>query len=781
MNIWRRGLALVLALTLCLSLPVFAQEQTTSVQQTQTAAAGQDKSPELPPDDLDPTPTDPEPTDPEPTDPEPVDPEPTDQELMEAYQIPDNWAKDALLFAVRSGLMQGDANSNIRATGTATRAEVATILARVLKTQTQADISGYTDAKPGSWYYNDMAKAVAVGIFTGTGDGKLQPDANITREQCFVVIARAFGITGGTVEDTTAYWDWHSISGWAVEGMASLVKAGVVNGSGGKLNPQGIITRQELAAVLYRLTTALDTQVPQSFTGKLVAATDTVAPGTVINGDLLLSSEAQELCLTEVQITGRLVIQGCGQVKLTLTGCNVGQLVVCRPAEIAVDGGVGEIVVMKDATVSGTVNTLTLRASALFASGTAGQVAVYAGSFTLGESAAAESIMVNYTDKGKTLTVNGAAGTVTIGAKDMTVNGTGTAQVLQLQKEGSSVSLQAGSTQTNIDQGLSGLTAQRTDTNMPGQGTEKANITATFGNVSGTRKCRLIWYLNGSVVGYNSQFSLSGGAFNTCPMDFTSYINKNWDTVDVRLVVQYEDESRSFAFTVTLNTIYPQALKVRTEDVTAKLKTATGLYKSHNSQSLTGYITTVAAGTTVVYETYYGTAFARIRLSNGTVGWVKYSTLSISGAKFTVDWDYSTAVKECWVNRVRCASSSNSYLIWVSLYTQKVNIFKGSKGNWKLIRTCPCATGKNTKPTLVQTTTIRYKTAKWNFNGFYCHHVSVIDGDGRAFHSLPYKYTGGIYDSTIGRVVSSGCIRMYDADCIYIYNNIPTGTAVVVY
>ena len=36
-------------------------------------------------------------------------------------------------------------------------------------------------------------------------------------------------------------------------------------------------------------------------------------------------------------------------------------------------------------------------------------------------------------------------------------------------------------------------------------------------------------------------------------------------------------------------------------------------------------------------------------------------------------------------------------------------------------------------------------------------------------------------DASIGYPISHGCVRMYDEDVAYIYNNIPVGTTVVVF
>ena len=53
---------------------------------------------------------------------------------------------------------------------------------------------------------------------------------------------------------------------------------------------------------------------------------------------------------------------------------------------------------------------------------------------------------------------------------------------------------------------------------------------------------------------------------------------------------------------------------------------------------------------------------------------------------------------------------------------------------------------------------------------------------GHAFHTRTYiKGTSYLLDPTIGHPASQGCVRMYDADVNWLWDNMPFGTTVVVY
>ena len=176
------------------------------------------------------------------------------------------------------------------------------------------------------------------------------------------------------------------------------------------------------------------------------------------------------------------------------------------------------------------------------------------------------------------------------------------------------------------------------------------------------------------------------------------------------------------------------------------------------------------------YEYYHGPTDQEI---------LKMVTNKYAG-NYTLAWaqnhDYSQNVKTRWVN-LQGYSSKSKYLIWVNLTYQRVNIFEGSQGRWTLIRSCLCGSGKPSTPTISGVFAVTYKQNAWNYGSYYCGPVVRFYG-GYAFHSrLEYwpMGSGRYYDARIGFPISHGCLRMYDNDIWWIYNNIPSGTTVVVH
>lgn len=170
--------------------------------------------------------------------------------------MPDDWSTPALTAAIDNGLLSGS-DGKILPKDYLTRAQMATIIVRAFGAVSETSMSSFKDVPQDSWYYSFMQKAVAMKVFTGDGSGYLTPEANITREQVFVVLSRAFDLTatGGTA-CLDKFTDKGDIAAWAAPYAAALVEKGYVNGSNGCLYPKNNITRAEFAQIMYNIVSA---------------------------------------------------------------------------------------------------------------------------------------------------------------------------------------------------------------------------------------------------------------------------------------------------------------------------------------------------------------------------------------------------------------------------------------------------------------------------------------------------------------------------------------------
>ncbi len=174
-----------------------------------------------------------------------------------------------------------------------------------------------------------------------------------------------------------------------------------------------------------------------------------------------------------------------------------------------------------------------------------------------------------------------------------------------------------------------------------------------------------------------------------------------------------------------------------------------------------------------------------ITYADGTAPTKIFDTIQSSykgNYKSSYNPDYLDVTKQNFVNS-RGYSSNTQYLVWANLATQKVNVFQGSKGNWKLIKVFRCASGAPSTPTPQGVTHVTYKQTAWKTDKYVCKPiVRFYPNTGYAFHSILYKADeSGILDGSIGFPVSHGCLRMKPASIQWIYDNIPSKTTVVIY
>lgn len=269
--------------------------------------------------------------------------------------FPTDWSAAGLRSAVQNGLLNGS-NGQINSSGLLIRAQMAAIVNRAFAARKTADLSVYSDANTSAWYYNDLELAVAMRTFQGA-NGKLNPEAPITREEAFVVLARAFALESGDTSVLNHYTDGASVSAWAQSSVAALIENGYVNGANGKLNPKTSITRAEFAKVISEMASTYadaDDSLSATVDGSVIVRENSVSlSGKTINGDLIIADGVSRIDLTGVTVTGRIVLRG-GESGVTFKDTKAGKGIIAN-TDIAVSGSVDNITVAQGSAI--TVNS----------------------------------------------------------------------------------------------------------------------------------------------------------------------------------------------------------------------------------------------------------------------------------------------------------------------------------------------------------------------------------------------------------------------------------------
>lgn len=406
------------------------------------------------------------------------------------HDFPTDWSAAGLRSAVQNGLLNGS-NGEIDGNGLLTRAQLAAIVNRAFGADKAADLSGFTDVRPDAWYHNDMAVSVAMGAFQGA-NGKLNPESPITREEAFAVLARAFGLDGDA-SALSDYTDGDSVSPWAKSAVSALIDSGFVNGANGRLNPRSSITRAEFAKVISGMaSTFADNGLSDTVDGNVIVRSSGASlAGKTINGDLILADGAAQADLTNVTVTGRILIRG-GADGVTFGNTSAGR----------------GIIVHSDVSIAGTADSITV----------AGAAAV-------------------------TVQSGASVGSITVNAENAKITGAG--KVGEVRANADNVSVSTSGTRVSASEDVSGVQA--------GSKTVAAGKTETVSQTSGGSSS------GGASSGGGSS---SGGSSNGGGSSSNNEQNVNAEIADAKVVttdagaylaLSFKDGFKADATTVTVD------------------------------------------------------------------------------------------------------------------------------------------------------------------------------------------------------------------------------------
>lgn len=167
------------------------------------------------------------------------------------------WAKNQIEVLASKGIINGTSNDTFSPAANITRADYLVLLVKTLGLTAEFD-SNFNDVEPGTYYYEAAGIAKKLGLAAGSGNNRFNPKENISRQDMMVLTARVLekykGLkVAGDFAVLDKFSDKRDIAGYAVDSLATLVKEGLISGSGDKLNPRAQTTRAESAVFLYRI------------------------------------------------------------------------------------------------------------------------------------------------------------------------------------------------------------------------------------------------------------------------------------------------------------------------------------------------------------------------------------------------------------------------------------------------------------------------------------------------------------------------------------------------
>ena len=167
------------------------------------------------------------------------------------------WAREAIQELAKRNILNGKGNGRFDPDGNVTREEFAKLIVNAfnIKNKSEADIE-FSDVKKGMWYESYVNIASSCGIVNGYGDGKFGTGDCITRQDCAVMLLRALEYMGKdtSVHQNVSFDDEGEISDYAKKAVDILSAMNVINGKGNNLFvPKAFCSRAEAAVMFYRL------------------------------------------------------------------------------------------------------------------------------------------------------------------------------------------------------------------------------------------------------------------------------------------------------------------------------------------------------------------------------------------------------------------------------------------------------------------------------------------------------------------------------------------------
>ena len=167
------------------------------------------------------------------------------------------WYADAVRYVYEHDLMNGTDAQKFSPDSTTSRSMIATILWRMAGSPVVNYTMDFSDVTQGQWYSEAIRWAASEGIVGGYGNGAFGTDDPITREQFAVMLYRfaqkqGYDVSVGENTNILSYADAFDVAEYAIPAMQWACGAGIINGSGANLNPQGDATRAQAAAMLMR-------------------------------------------------------------------------------------------------------------------------------------------------------------------------------------------------------------------------------------------------------------------------------------------------------------------------------------------------------------------------------------------------------------------------------------------------------------------------------------------------------------------------------------------------
>lgn len=271
-----------------------------------------------------------------------------------------HWAETAIGRWSGYGVVNGVGNGDFDPNGNMTRAQAAQVFTNLLGLKSTQGAQSFSDVPAGEWYSDAIAKVTAAGIMNGVGGGRMNPNAPVTREQFFVMFARAIGLQ----EQSTTSGPKADGASWSEGYINALTDKGFVKGTGSGVNALADINRASVMSLLDQTIGTYANTSGETVTGSSAGVTLVVADDVTVTGNvdtLVVAEGAQDATGTANVTLDNATVEQVNLVTetaLSVEGTtSVEQVNVSENAEGTSITGAGEVAKAEASTLDVTVET----------------------------------------------------------------------------------------------------------------------------------------------------------------------------------------------------------------------------------------------------------------------------------------------------------------------------------------------------------------------------------------------------------------------------------------
>jgi spore germination protein YaaH len=174
-------------------------------------------------------------------------------EGLKFYDVRDHWAQSYILELAQEGVIKGVTATQFSPEGTLTRAEAASLLARLAGLSQQPGGHDFADTV-GHWANGEIAAAYTAELVRGTSDTMFEPDRPVTREEFAVMADRYTNLEDAIDHTTSPFSDISTEVTAGFDAILELSENDVIAGyPDGTFQPHKHVTRAEAAKIVSAL------------------------------------------------------------------------------------------------------------------------------------------------------------------------------------------------------------------------------------------------------------------------------------------------------------------------------------------------------------------------------------------------------------------------------------------------------------------------------------------------------------------------------------------------